>query len=58
MGNIKEPKTEKVLKVGLEMEAEKQPIPQKPTHVPYQQEYVLKKWIEQGEADGIFEKVP
>ena len=58
IGNIKEPKAGKAIEVGFEMEAGIQPIAQKPRHVPYHLESPLKKWIEQGEADGIFEKVP
>ena len=58
MGNIKEPKTGKAIEVGFEMEAGIQPIVQKPRHIPYHLESPLKKWIEQGEAVSIFEKVP
>ena len=40
------------------MEAGIQPIAQKPRHVPYQPESLLKKWIEQGEANSKYEKMP
>ena len=43
MGNIKEPKTGKVIKVGFEMEAGIQSIAQKPRHVSYHQESSFKK---------------
>lgn len=40
------------------MEAGIQSISQKPRHVPYHLESPLKNWSEQGEADGIFKKMP
>ena len=58
MENIKKPKTGKVVEIRFEREAGIQQIPQKPRHVPYHQKSPLKKWIDQREADGIFEKVP
>ena len=58
MENIKEPKTGQTIEVGFETEAGIRPITQKPKHIPYHLDSLFKKWIEQGEADGIFEKVP
>ena len=58
MGNIKEPKAGKDIEVGFKMEAGIQPITQKPRYIRYHLESKLKIWIEQGEVDGIFEKVP
>ena len=40
------------------MEPGLQPIAQKPRHIPNQLEFPLKKCIEQGEADSIYEKMP
>ena len=34
------------------------PVAQKPRHVPYHLQEPLKKWIEQGVEEEIFEKVP
>ena len=40
------------------MEAGIQSIAQKPRHVPYQVESLLKNWIEQREANSKYEKMP
>ena len=45
MGKVERPKTGKVVAVGFKMGAGIQPIAEKSRHVPYHQEFSLKKWI-------------
>ena len=54
MGNIKEPKTGKIIEIGFEMEDGIQPIAQKLRHVPYHQESPLKKMDWTGKSGWCF----
>ena len=58
MGNIKEPKTGKAIKVGFEIEAGIQPIAQKPKHVPYHQESPLKNGLNREKRIVFSRKCP
>jgi hypothetical protein len=58
IGCVTDPKSGKPLTVRLEMDSDAQPVAQKARHVPYYLKGPLKKWLKQGEDEGIFEKVP
>ena len=58
IGNIRDMKNNKDIKVGLELEEGTVPVAQKPRHIAYYLEEPLKKWLEQGIREGIFEKTP
>ena len=58
IGNIRDMKNNKDIKVSLELEEGTVPVAQKPRHIAYYLEEPLKKWLEQGIREGIFEKTP
>jgi len=57
IGPIKEPNGE-VVKVKLQMEEDASPVAQRPRPVAYHLKEPLKEWLEQGEQEEIFERVP
>ena len=58
IGCFQDRKTGKEIEVKLEMDPEAVPTAQKPRHVAYHLQQPLKKWLEQGVQEEIFEKVP
>ena len=58
IGEIKDPKSGQPIEVRLEMDPNAIPVAQKPRNVPYYLQQPLKEWIDEGEREGIFEKVP
>ena len=58
IGCILDKNTGEEIEVKLEIEPEATPVAQKPRHVAYHLQEPLKKWLNQGVEEKIFEKVP
>lgn len=58
IGEIKDPKTGEPIEANLEMDPKAVPVAQRPRNVPYYLQEPLREWLEEGEREGIFEKVP
>ena len=58
IGKMKDEKRGKEILGHLHMKASAIPVAQKPRSVPYYLQEPLKKWLDQGLAGDIFEKVP
>ncbi|XP_013409816.1 uncharacterized protein LOC106173287 [Lingula anatina] len=58
IGHAKDPKSGAPIEVKLEMETDVNPVAQKPRHVAFHLLDPLKEFLEQGEEEGIYEKVP
>ena len=58
IGCFRNKQTGEPIEVRLEMDQEAIPIMQKPRNVVYYLQQSLKKWLDQGVEEGIFEPVP
>ena len=58
IGQIRDTKRNRDIKVHLEINKDAIPVAQKPRHVPYYLIEPLKNWLEEGIRERIFEKVP
>ena len=58
IGQIRDQRKNEDIKIHLDIDASARPCAQKPRHVPYYLEEPLKKWLEEGIREEIFEKTP
>jgi len=58
IGQIRDVQNDRDIEVHLDIDREVQPVAQKPRHVAYHLVEPLKKWLEFGVKENIFEKVP